>query len=127
MARSNSKKAPAHMEIVMMPLKGMTESPYNPRTISKEALEGLKASIGRFGVVEPIVWNKRSKRVVGGHQRLKAMQALGYDQVQVCVVDLDDTDEKALNIALNNPKIAGEFTTGLEALLGEIKTAAPAV
>ena len=28
---------------------------YNPRTISAEALEGLTASIAKFGCVEPIV------------------------------------------------------------------------
>jgi hypothetical protein len=31
----------------------------------------------------------------------------------VVVVDLDESDEKALNVALHNPHLAGEFTDDL--------------
>lgn len=41
-----------------------------------------------------------------GHQRLKVMKDLGYEEVDCVVVDLDEKKEKALNIALN--KINGE-------------------
>ena len=44
-------------------------------------------------------------------------------ETQVVVVNLDETDEKALNVALNNPAIAGTFSDKLEDLLAEIKTA----
>jgi site-specific DNA-methyltransferase (adenine-specific) len=37
------------------------------------------------------------------------------------VVDLGETDEKALNLALNSPHLAGEFTDDLQALLAEIQ------
>lgn len=100
-------------------------APYNPRTISPVALEGLRHSVERFGLVEPIVWNKRSGNVVGGHQRLKVLQGLGETETQVVVVDLDDTEEKALNVALNNPAIAGDFTPELHTLLAEINSSMP--
>lgn len=100
-------------------------APYNPRTISSEALAGLRASVERFGLVEPVVWNRRTGHVVGGHQRLKALQALGETATQVVVVDLDEIEEKALNVALNSPAIAGEFTPELHALLAEIEAALP--
>lgn len=38
---------------------------YNPRTISDAALKGLAASIERFGLVEPVVWNKRTGIIIG--------------------------------------------------------------
>ena len=41
----------------------------------------------------------------------------------VLVVDLSEGDEKALNVALNNPHLAGEFTADIGALLEEIGTA----
>jgi DNA modification methylase len=100
-------------------------APYNPRTISPEALAGLRASVERFGLVEPVVWNRRTGHVVGGHQRLKALQALGESDTQVVVVDLDELEEKALNVALNSPAIAGEFTAELHTLLAEIEAAMP--
>ena len=103
----------------------LVPAPYNPRTISPEALAGLRASVERFGLVEPVVWNRRTGHIVGGHQRLKALQALGETDTQVVVVDLDEIEEKALNVALNSPAIAGEFTPELHALLAEIEAALP--
>ena len=50
---------------------------YNPRKDLKPGdseYEKLKRSIEQFGYVEPVIWNKATGRVVGGHQRLKVMQ-----------------------------------------------------
>lgn len=94
---------------------------YNPRKISKEALKGLQASIERWGVVQDIVVNSRNRVVVGGHQRLAALKAAGVHDIPVTWVDLDETDEKALNVALNNPHIAGEFDDTIAGLLAEIR------
>jgi hypothetical protein len=95
---------------------------YNPRTISKEQLAGLRASISRFGFVEPIVFNERTGNVVGGHRRLEVLQAENATATDVVVVDLDDLDERALNVALNNPHIQGDFDMeALERLLEEIR------
>lgn len=104
----------------MMRLVDLTPAPYNPRTISEEAAKGLRASIRRFGLVQPIVWNSRTKHVVGGHQRIDALKSLGKTEAQVVVVDLPESEEKALNITLNNPMIAGEFTDDLQAILAEL-------
>jgi ParB-like chromosome segregation protein Spo0J len=49
----------------------------------------------------PIIWNKRTNRVVGGHQRLSVEEHLGRAEVDVSVVDLDETREKELNLILN--------------------------
>ena len=58
--------------------------------------------------------------VIGGHQRLKVLQELGYKEVECNIVDLDKVKEKALNIALN--KIAGEWDNDkLAELLAELK------
>ena len=50
---------------------------------------------------------------------------MGQTETQVVVVDLDETEEKALNVALNNPAIAGEFTPDIHRLIGEIKSTMP--
>ena len=94
---------------------------YNPRKISKEALKGLQASIERWGVVQDIVVNSRNRVVIGGHQRLAALKVAGVKDVPVTWVDLDEADERALNVALNNPHISGEFDDTLQDLLQSIK------
>jgi DNA modification methylase len=112
-------------QIVEMKLSELTPAPYNPRKISREALMGLSASIKRWGIVQPIVWNKRTSRIVGGHQRVRAMQSEGITEAPVVVVDLSDSDEKAMNVTLNNPAIEGEFTDDLQAILNALKDEMP--
>jgi DNA modification methylase len=109
------------MEIKNVLVKDIKYAPYNPRKISDEVLSKLKRSIEEFGYIEPIVVNKRTMHVVGGNQRLKVLRQLGIEEVQAVIVDLDDTHEKALNIALN--KINGEWDLPLlKDLLLEIDT-----
>ena len=112
-------------QIVTMPLADLKPAPYNPRTISKASLKGLTASIKRFGLVQPIVLNKRSGLVVGGHQRIEALKAAGATDAPVVVVDLDENEEKALNIALNSPAISGTFTDDLQPMLASLREALP--
>ena len=52
----------------------LTPAPYNPRTISGEALAGLKTSVREFGDISGIVYNTRSGHLVCGHQRLEALK-----------------------------------------------------
>ncbi len=83
---------------------------YNPRKDLKPGdpeYEKLKRSLEQFGYVEPVIWNKTTGRVVGGHQRLKVLIDMGITEVECVVVELPEDKEKALNIALN--KISGDW------------------
>ena len=83
---------------------------YNPRKDLKPGdpeYDKLKRSMEQFGYVEPVIWNKATGRVVGGHQRLKVLMDMGVTEVECVVVELDEEREKALNIALN--KISGDW------------------
>lgn len=91
---------------------------YNPRKDLKPGdaeYEKLKRSIEQFGYVEPVIWNKTTGRVVGGHQRLKVLIDMGISEVECVVVEMNEEKEKALNIALN--KISGEWDKDKLALL----------
>ena len=92
---------------------------YNPREIRQEAIDGLGGSIDRYGVLVPMIWNKRSGNIVGGHQRFKVLQSKGVEETDVVVVDLDDNEEVALNITMNNPATRGTFTKSVVGLLQE--------
>lgn len=110
------------MEIVKMKLSELNPAAYNPRKELKPgdpAYEKLKASILSFGNVEPIVWNRSTGNVIGGHQRLRVLMDLGVSESEISVVELTEVDEKRLNIALN--KITGEWDDEkLTALLADI-------
>lgn len=98
------------MEIRKIKISELKAAKYNPRKDLKPGdveFEKLKRSIEEFGYVEPLIWNSQTGNVVGGHQRLKVLKALGFTEVDCVVIDIDAQKEKALNIALN--KISGEW------------------
>lgn len=110
------------MEIKLMKLADIELAHYNPRKDLKPGdpeYEKLKRSMEEFDCVEPLVWNKRSNRLIGGHQRLKILKQQGVKEFEVSVVDLEEQKEKALNVALN--KIQGEWDfTKLADLMTEL-------
>lgn len=98
------------MQIEKKKVIDLVPADYNPRKDLKpgdKEYEKLKRSIDEFGYVDPLIWNKRTSRLVGGHQRLKVLKDMGIDEVDVVVVDMDEEKEKALNVALN--KISGDW------------------
>ena len=108
------------MRIERKAITELTPAPYNPRKISDKDYEDLKRSLSEFGYVEPIIWNEQTGRVVGGHQRLKALSEAGEKEIECVIVNLDEAREKALNITLN--KVSGDWDEEkLSALLEDLK------
>jgi len=113
------------LEIRTLPIAQLQPAAYNPRkilTAKSPAYRKLRASLEQFGLVEPLVWNETTGRVVGGHARLRILKSLGIRDVPVSVVRLDEAREKALNIVLNNQEAQGRFDPiRLADLLDELK------
>jgi DNA modification methylase len=111
------------MDIIKIPIDKINPAPYNPRIDLKPGdteYEKLKRSIEEFGYIDPLIWNKRTGNLVGGHQRFKILLEKGLTEIEVSVVDLDETKEKALNLALN--KISGDWDESkLTDLLSELE------
>ena len=84
---------------------------YNPRHITPEALESLKKSIKEFDYIDPIIVNDVNMHVVGGNQRVVALQELGYTEIDAVFIHEPDINrEKAINIRLNNS--SGDWDIG---------------
>ncbi len=106
------------MNIELKKLQELIPADYNPRKDLQPGdseYEKLKRSISEFGYVEPIIWNKTTGRIVGGHQRAKVLMAQGIQEAEVVVIDFDEDKEKALNVALN--KVNGDWDNDKLALL----------
>ena len=68
------------MNIEKISVEKLLPAKYNPRKDLQPGdpeFEKLKRSITEFGYVEPIIWNKRTGVVIGGHQRLKVSNPQG--------------------------------------------------
>jgi ParB-like chromosome segregation protein Spo0J len=62
-------------------------APYNPRQSTEKQEAQLKASLSKFGLVEPIIYNKQTGFIVGGHFRIRELKKLGYEEVECVIVD----------------------------------------
>lgn len=85
---------------------------YNPRVIDDGNKKKLKKALKTHGLVEAIIWNKRTGNLVGGHQRLDALDSLEKSQdysLDVCVIDVDEREEAVLNVQLNNSSMQGDW------------------
>jgi DNA modification methylase len=116
-----------------MKIKDLKPAEYNPRKITGEKLAVLKKALVEFGDLSGIVYNRRARRLIGGHQRIKTFNkeweinktkatddrgtvAVGYvetphGRMTYREVDWPEAKEKAANIAANQH--GGEFDEGL--------------
>lgn len=112
------------MQTKRMLLRDIRPAAYNPRKRlepGEKEYEALKGSIERWGLVDPLVVNARTGNLISGHQRYYILTNLGETETEAVAVDLDERQEKLLNVAMN--KVEGQWDYGkLETLLSEFET-----
>lgn len=92
------------MKIEKIKIKNLNPAKYNPRKELKkedESYQRIKKSIEEFGLVDPLIINSRNMTIIGGHQRFNILKDLGYDAAECIILDLDEKQEKRLNLSLN--------------------------
>ena len=71
---------------------------YNPRYLSQDAFEMLKNSLSELGQIKPILVKSETNIIIAGHQRTRAMKALGWEECDAIVISgLSDQDEARFN------------------------------
>lgn len=95
-------------------------NPKNPRWMPEQQMEALTASLGQFGLVEPLIVNTANNQIVGGHQRLAAAKLAGETTLPAVLVNLDPAKETALNLSLNKIKGYWDYEK-LAAVLNDIE------
>lgn len=93
------------MKVVEVDINLLKPSEYNPRKMSPIQAMDIKASLDKFGLVEPIVvneWKERKNIIIGGHQRYYLLKEKGEKKVFVNYINLPTLeDEVELNLRLN--------------------------
>lgn len=80
----------------------------NPRTISKKAFEKLKESLRDMGYHQRIIAQPDLK-VIGGHQRIRALQEIGVKVIKILVPNRELTLEEFRRILIQDNLPFGEF------------------
>ena len=91
-----------------MSVKDIKFDESNPRAHPQRNLEAIGASLKQFGQMLPLLLQKSTSRVIAGNATLRQLRALGAQEVDVSVVDVDDDTAALLSVALNR---SGEHAT----------------
>ncbi|RKY19792.1 MAG: chromosome partitioning protein ParB [Planctomycetota bacterium] len=111
------------LQVRRVSLDALRPDPANPRAHDAANLAAIKASLARFGQAEPLVVQQGTQRIIAGHGRLAAMQALGWTECQVVELPVTDLEATALGIALNRSGELASWDDGVLArLLTELRT-----
>lgn len=109
------------VDVEYVPIDSLKPAEYNPRAHDAVAMEQLKESIKRFGLVDPVILNAapgRENVIIGGHFRAEAAKELGIAEIPAVYVRITDIErEKELNLRLN--RNTGEFDWNLLANFDE--------
>lgn len=93
------------LQVRQLKINELKASEYNPRKWSEEKLQKLRESIKKFGIVDPLIVNAYGPRqniVIGGNMRLKVLKDMGFDEVPIVYVSLEEDKERDLNLRLNH-------------------------
>lgn len=110
------------MEIRKLKVSDINPAPYNPRKDLQPGdaeWEHIYNSIKTFGFIDPIIVNERNNVIVGGHQRYKIVKSMGYEEIDCVLVDMDEQQEKACNMALNKAQGSWDYAA-LDELLADV-------
>jgi len=128
-ARNEEPVSPANPpqpEFRTIPITNLLPDEKNPRKDLQPAdpeYQKIKTSIEQFQFLDPIVFNSRTRMILGGHQRIKILKDSGVTDLfvlslgayswafsQADLTEMPPAMETAANIALN--KASGDWDTG---------------
>jgi hypothetical protein len=92
------------MRIYNRKISELIPADYNPRQLTEKEHGDIKASLKKFGFIDPVIVNQHKDRkniIVGGHQRCIVWKGLGNDTVPCVYVELEYERERELNVRLN--------------------------
>lgn len=110
---------------MVVPVDDLFPNPWNVNQMSPEMFEKERASIRKFGFVDPCLvrphpWETGRWQIIDGEHRWRGAKAEGYTQIPVTVIKVDDAEAKQLSIVLNETRGQADQAK-LGALLAELR------
>lgn len=108
----------APLKVELRPVSGLKPAKRNARRHSERQIAQIKASIGRYGFLNPVLVDAEGS-IIAGHGRVEAARALHMSEVPVlCIAHLTPAEVKAYALADN--RIAENATWDAADLRAEI-------
>jgi len=121
MATATNKISP-QLKPLAVPLDGLNLDPANARQHDERGIGAVKASLGRFGQLKPIVVQKKGRIVRAGNATVVAARELGWTEIAANVKAMSDVEARAYGIADNRTaELASWDDEQLAAILAELQ------
>ncbi len=91
------------LEIKYVPIDAVKPWDKNPKKHNKKA---ILESIKRFKPTQPILVQKGTGLIIAGHGRLEAFKELGYAEVPIIELEMNDAEARAYALVDNQTFIA---------------------
>jgi ParB-like chromosome segregation protein Spo0J len=102
-------------DTTLMPIKELKRFPSNPR---EGDIGAISESLRVLGQYRPVIVNKRNNQILKGNHTVAAASALGWTEVAVAFVDVDD--EQATRIVLADNRTADKATYDNDLLVSAV-------
>lgn len=89
-------------------ISDLKEFSKNPRKITKTQFEHIRASIEKFGLIDKPFVNL-DNTIIGGHQRLRILQKLGHDELDVQVPNRNLTEKEVEELNYRHNENSGDW------------------
>lgn len=105
-------------QIERVPVGSLEFYPGNPR---RGNVEAIAASLAENEQYAPIVVQRSTRYVLAGNHTLKAAQSLGWDEIDVVLIDVDDRRARKILLSSNRTAdLAEDDTQALAELLASL-------
>lgn len=97
------------MELRVLPIEDVSEWENNARIHTRQNLDALKTSLGKFDQYKPIIVQKSSMRIIAGNGTYLAARSLGRKNILCNIIDISDEEAEALSIADNRTGLLSQW------------------
>lgn len=111
--------APA-LQSLAVPIKSLVPDPMNARLHPERNLEAIKESLVLYGQVKPLVVRKSNNVVVAGNGTLECAKALGWTEIAVTYVDMNEGEAAGFGLADNRSAELAKWDFETVALLDKL-------
>lgn len=99
--RSEINKIAPDLKDLIVPIKSLVPDPDNARLHPERNMEAIKDSLALYGQTTAIVARKSNRVVMAGNGRLQGAKDLGWTEIAVSFVDMDDAMAAGYGLADN--------------------------
>lgn len=92
------------LDVTYLPIDKIIPNDYNPNRQSDHEFELLCRSIEEDGFTQPVLVNKDNLKIIDGEHRWRAMKALDYKEIPVCLTTMDEIKSKIATLRHNRAR-----------------------